>query len=317
MNLEKRGSMQNSSVDISILLITYNHEKLIGDALDSIFMQKTDLKLEILVGEDCSTDNTRCILKEYEEKHNKQMNVIYNSYNVGASRNLYNLLSKARGKYIAMLEGDDYWLNSNRLQILYDFMENHRNFAGVSHIRERRTFEGELTGIDPHENVIGKKVTLKEFHKGHEFSIMGCMYRNIFIQKCEMYKEAITSARNACDLVITHLVLKQGPVYVLNECLGVYRVSGAENSYCATTRQEKIDLDTIMQIRGTVMVLGNSWYYKKKISQKAFDGIMFLMKRKKYKEVQLFWEKLKIKEKIDFILFYPFNMLERILLHIK
>ena len=305
------------SIDISVVLITYRHEKYIANALDSILMQKSSLSIEVLVGEDNSPDDTAQILRQYEKMYPGRITVIYNSKNIGASRNLFNLLCRAKGRYIAMLEGDDYWLDESRLQVLYEFLENNSEYEGVSHRRERRNQDGEVVGYDPKDKVVGQAINLRKYHRDMEFSIMGCMFKNCFLENSSVYLTAVTAARNACDCVIAHIVLNRGPVFVLENCLGVYRELSGESNYCSNTRQDKVELDSIAEYRAIVRLFGNSLYYRKKISTCTFNALMFLIKRKMNIEKHEFWQYISFWEKIMFLLFFPYNLTSRALLHIK
>ena len=107
----------------SVLVPTYNHARYISQCLDSLISQKTNFEFEIIVGEDDSTDNTRNICKEYEKNYpdsirlflNDRSNVIYLNGKPSGRWNLMNLLLHARGEYIAICEGDDYWTDSEKL----------------------------------------------------------------------------------------------------------------------------------------------------------------------------------------------------------
>ena len=107
---------------VSIIVITYGQEKYIRQALDSIIMQKTNFKFEIIVGNDYSPDNTIEVLKEYRDNENYVFNIINREENIGATKNLYLCLKQAKGKYIAFLEGDDYWIDKNKLQKQFDYI---------------------------------------------------------------------------------------------------------------------------------------------------------------------------------------------------
>jgi glycosyltransferase involved in cell wall biosynthesis len=113
--------MDDYKIKLSIIILTYNHEKYIRDCLDSVFEQKTKYNYEIIVGNDCSPDNTINILKEYEIKFKDQIKVINRPINIGATKNLYNLITVARGEYIIFLEGDDYWTSSSKIEMLADY----------------------------------------------------------------------------------------------------------------------------------------------------------------------------------------------------
>lgn len=110
---------------VSVVMITYNHEKYIEQAVRSALMQETDFDYEIIIGEDCSTDRTREIVIELYEQHPDKIRLVLNSQNLGMIPNFTNVLSMASGKYIALLEGDDYWTSSHKLQRQVDYMEAH------------------------------------------------------------------------------------------------------------------------------------------------------------------------------------------------
>lgn len=100
---------------VSVFVITYNHEKYIGECLDSILAQKCDFEYEIIVGEDCSEDKTREISFDYQRRYPDKIRVIYSSKNVGLASNFRRVIRQVRGQYIAGCEGDDFWLTADRL----------------------------------------------------------------------------------------------------------------------------------------------------------------------------------------------------------
>lgn len=116
------------AVKVSVLCITYNHKNFIQKCLDNFVCQKTNFKFEILVHDDCSSDGTAEIVKEYANKYPDLIIAMLekeNQYSKGVQIVDDLMLPKAKGKYIALCEGDDYWCNENKLQLQYDFMEQH------------------------------------------------------------------------------------------------------------------------------------------------------------------------------------------------
>ena len=114
---------------VTVSCITYNHEKYIARALDSFLMQKTDFPFEIVIHDDASTDRTPEIIREYAEKYPEIIRPMYqkeNQYSKGISNisGAFNF-PRAEGKYIAMCEGDDYWIDDSKLQRQADYMEAH------------------------------------------------------------------------------------------------------------------------------------------------------------------------------------------------
>lgn len=95
---------------LSVAIITYNQENYISQTLDSILTQKHNYSYEIIIGDDCSKDNTRKIINEYAEKFPSIIKPIYNEQNLGIIKNYFNVISHCSGEYIMECAGDDYWL---------------------------------------------------------------------------------------------------------------------------------------------------------------------------------------------------------------
>lgn len=115
-----------SKIGVSVICTAYNHEKYIRDALNGFIMQKTDFPIEVLVHDDASTDNTTEIIKEYEAKYPDLIHGIYETENLySKGGDIFWFIEKAKGKYIALCEGDDYWTDSMKLQRQYEALEAH------------------------------------------------------------------------------------------------------------------------------------------------------------------------------------------------
>lgn len=124
-----------NDVMVSIFVPTYNHEKYIVEALDSILMQQTQYSYEVFVGEDCSTDNTRQVLVEWERLHPGKFTILYRQRNMNKDK-IYNSLDlkmRCTGKYIIGLEGDDFWTDPFKLEKQVSFLENHPEYYAVAH----------------------------------------------------------------------------------------------------------------------------------------------------------------------------------------
>ncbi len=270
-------------IKLSVLLVTYNQEKYVEQAIHSVLMQKTNFFFELLIGEDASTDRTPKIVDQYNGVTTECLHtrVIHSKSNQGASRNFFDLLSLAQGEYLAFLEGDDYWLDVTRLEKLVNWLENNHNYVGVSHRRERRQAGGSLVGYDPTEALIGQTITIADYEKGKAYSAMGSVMRNIYKKNIALYEPVLTAARNACDLIICYTTLMQGNIYILNEILGVYRVfSGSgENSYCSLTSQVDADIDSIKMYRALWLLYGKGIQAGDKICELSFDGLLYCLKR--------------------------------------
>ena len=120
---------QSNDIIVSIQCLTYNHVNYIRQCLDGFVMQKTDFRFEAIVHDDASTDGTAEIVREYAEKYPDIIKPILEKENL-YSKHIPGLISsimneKCRGKYIAICEGDDYWIDENKLQMQVDYMEKH------------------------------------------------------------------------------------------------------------------------------------------------------------------------------------------------
>jgi glycosyltransferase involved in cell wall biosynthesis len=121
---------------ISVAMPVYNHGAFIARALDSILMQETKFSFEIVIGDDCSTDNTCEILLNYKEKHPDKIVLLLAEKNGGVNKSARGVYRNCKGKYIAFLEGDDYWINEHKLQKQIDFLEQNQEYMGCFHDAE-------------------------------------------------------------------------------------------------------------------------------------------------------------------------------------
>ena len=109
---------------VSVVVITYNHEGFIDNCIGQIINQKTSFPFELIISEDCSTDQTRSILFIYQSKYPNLIRVLFSDFNVGITKNTLRADLRTRGKYIAYCEGDDYWIDPEKLQKQVSIMES-------------------------------------------------------------------------------------------------------------------------------------------------------------------------------------------------
>jgi glycosyltransferase involved in cell wall biosynthesis len=120
---------------VSICCIAYNHQDFIRKTLDGFMMQETDFTLEVLIHDDASTDQTAAIIREYELKYPDIFKPIYqreNQWSKGVKDNFLLNFRRAKGKYIALCEGDDYWTDPKKLQRQVDFLDKHEDYVLVA-----------------------------------------------------------------------------------------------------------------------------------------------------------------------------------------
>ena len=163
--------MTNTQPLVSVVLLTYNQQDTIRQAIDCILAQQTDYPFELIIGEDFGTDNTRSICQEYVEKYDNVRFPIADK-NLGVAGNFVNCITQAKGKYIIDGAGDDYWHNPRKIQIQIDFMEQHPECVvsytdiDVLHVKTGRIVHNEKQskGINPPQGRIQNEILAGTAH---------------------------------------------------------------------------------------------------------------------------------------------------------
>lgn len=118
---------------ISVCCVTYNHVHFIEEALEGFVTQKTNFPFEVIIGDDCSTDGTTEVIRAYAQKYPEIIKPIFHNNNVGSYQNVIDVANKCSGEYVAVCDGDDYWIDENKLQKQVDFMDTHTELAMCFH----------------------------------------------------------------------------------------------------------------------------------------------------------------------------------------
>lgn len=211
---------------VSVVVITYNHEKYIRLALDSILMQNVDFAFEILIGDDCSTDQTAEIIGEYQQRFPHIIKAILRSENIGATKNLYDLFLKCAGDYIAILDGDDFWTDKLKLQTQINFLKNNDTYIGstqrYSVVDENNNVTQEVfCGLGRPES---GEYTINDFQKyiyyGHPGTLV---FKNIFLEPKYDYSIIYKADRWICDITLCLILTCLGRIYVSDDNMMSYR----------------------------------------------------------------------------------------------
>lgn len=187
---------RNDTIDVSIVCITYNHEPFIAQTIEGFLLQIVNFKFEIIIAEDCSTDKTREICKEYAYKHPDLIKLIYSDYNIGAVKNEKRAMIAARGKYIAFCEGDDYWTDALKLQKQYDFLEHNSDYSVcfhrcMQHDTETDVFRNDRSIFNEDKTQIGITVNAEDFlFSKYTLLPLSMMFRNNIIpwERVDLYE---------------------------------------------------------------------------------------------------------------------------------
>ncbi len=135
-------------VMLSVVMTTFNHERYIATAIESVLRQQTDFPIEIVIGEDCSTDRTLNIVLDYQSQYPEAIRIVRSETNVGWRANYRRTIAAARGRYIALLDGDDYFTHRKKLQMQVDLLEVNPD-VGMCYGRSERVDENGATTIYP------------------------------------------------------------------------------------------------------------------------------------------------------------------------
>lgn len=167
---------------ISIIIPSYNRANTVGFTIDSIIAQKVDADIEIVIGDDCSTDNAREVLSQYKEKYPDVIRLFFWEKNLGLGANWASCVKECKGKYICNCDNDDYWHNPNKLQLQLDYMEsNPQSNVLITNHRKHNRDTGEIT---EHIAKIDRTIPIqKAMWGGSDFCNATIMYRADFMKK--------------------------------------------------------------------------------------------------------------------------------------
>lgn len=211
------------STMVQVQTITYQHAPYIRDCIEGVLMQKTNFPFEYLIGEDCSTDGTREIIFDYAKKYPEKIRVITADQNFGMMGNIRRCRLAARGKYIALCEGDDYWTDPYKLQKQVDYMEQHPEVSITYH---------DACKVDADKNILEQSM-LPEIRKRNFSSeelktgIWILTYTMCFRNIIDKYPENYFRVYNG-DTFLTSLLGNYGSgAYLDNISPSCYRVNEA------------------------------------------------------------------------------------------
>lgn len=220
----------NEQVMVSVICLAYNHEKYIAEALESFVKQKTDFPFEIIVHDDASTDKTADIIREYEKKWPDIIKPIYqteNQHTKNVEIRLNCELQRAKGMYIALCEGDDYWTDESKLQKQYDYMQAHPDCPLVAHETMKIFEDGRYMSrfsnhrfSEPNACFLDVEDVIRYVNDFHTSSLF---YRREYSVRNQDFLRTIPSFDYVTKILCA--VDLPGKVYVIPEIMSAYRVS--------------------------------------------------------------------------------------------
>lgn len=225
------------SCKVSVVVLTYNQEKYVKQALDSILLQNLPFSIEILIGDDASKDSTPEILQNYAQKYPDIIKLCLHKKNIGASKNIYSLFMKAKGEYIALLEGDDYWLDNNKLKTQIQFLEKNKNYSGCTH--DCLIIDGTAQVSKSQNRIWLSNKKCFTLHDCKGFYLSGqtgtLVFRNIFINSKHNFDIIYKAHPMISDRTIQTILTAIAPLYHIKRQMSVYRNKSSEHGENATT----------------------------------------------------------------------------------
>ena len=214
----------SSDIKVSVQCITYNHKNYIRKALDGFVMQVTNFKFEVIVHDDASTDGTADIIREYAEKYDfiKPIFQKENQYSQGIMIARKYIEPMISGEYIAFCEGDDYWTNPNKLQILYDYMISHPKCSMCCHAYENIEANTEKVVAEVHTLLKDGEISIA---KAIKYDNPTQLASQMFRRDCIIDKPAIYYGRGVGDYTVLLYAATKGEIHYINRIMARHRVA--------------------------------------------------------------------------------------------
>ncbi|MBZ9937686.1 glycosyltransferase [Mesorhizobium sp. BR1-1-16] len=246
---EDRGSAIPAPTDIAIdivvpaisaIVVTYNHERYIRQALDSVLTQKTKFPFEVIVSEDKSTDTTADIVDDYVKRFPGRIRFMRSEVNLRDNEVLLRAIRAAKGRYITFLDGDDYWVSPDKLQTQFDFMEAHPDSAVTYHDVERVTDDGEVVRV---MKGLGHRGTIEDLTNGNFLGTCSVMIRCSALPKVPDWIGTMPAA----DWPLYFLAARSGFIDHIPGLVSRYRIH-TESYWASRPLAEQLLMSFCMQV---------------------------------------------------------------------
>ena len=272
---------KSSDYDLTVIIVTYNHQERIKRCLDSVLNQQTNYRYKVVIADDSSTDGTSEICAEYAEKF-ENVRHIRRPENVGVVANVYPVLCSIDTEFWTALDGDDYWCDEERIQLCIDALKQHPDCVGVTHQAEIETVDGKLlytTEIEK-SKIEGNIISfVKNYSNFNNTPTSSRLYRNI-LDFSKMPTAAIW------DIWVWTIFLSKGDFFYIDRVMSCYDVTPHESIYSNIKIYGSYEKNMFLE-KGTRLSFAQlskylGWQYDDQIRQKC--GL-----RKKYKSNMKNW----------------------------
>jgi glycosyltransferase involved in cell wall biosynthesis len=252
-----------STITVSIFMLTYNQEQYIAQAIDSVLMQKTNFKYQLVIGEDCSTDSTKGICESYAEQHLEKVKLLPAlNKNIGLINNYLRTIRACDGKYIAICDGDDYWIDENKLQKQVDFLEANRDSFIVGTNFKRLFSNGQFELVKKER--LKPNYTFEDLIFENLITSVTVMFRNI--QKDDPVPNWIGKFPYGDWPTYLWTVKNSGNIHFLDDVTAVYRTDIGISAKIRKKHSEtaKVNLQIVECI-----AVDTNFFHKKEVVKKS------------------------------------------------
>lgn len=227
-------------IKVSVSMIAYNIEPFIGQAIESILMQKTNFPLQLVIGENLSPDGTRDICIAYKKKYPDRIKLLLHEKNLGLTANSIATQNACDGKYIAMCDGDDYWTDPYKLQTQVDFLESHPEYAGSGH---QATVIYDDNSREPHNfrGFIEADLYMKDVIELRKFHTSSLVYKTSIWKKYGGIPHNI----HANDRAMYLMIATEGMIRYFDKAMCIYRKNDSGISSSVNISHLKKDFNII------------------------------------------------------------------------
>ena len=226
----------SSAVKVSVVVVTFNHAAYIDTALRSVYEQATDFDFEILISEDASTDGTREIVQGWQERFPDKIRLILSPANVRSNQVVARAFAAARGDYIALLDGDDYWTSPDKLNRQVAMLDANPNLSLCFTNAEIVGDSGVPAGTSWTSPTLKPRLTLADLWGGNPFATCGSLFRRSSVAQIPAWYDGFFPVT---DWPLYILFAEQGDIAYLPEMMGAYRLH-AGGLYSAQSRRDKL-----------------------------------------------------------------------------
>lgn len=245
---------------VSVLMPTYMHEKYISQAIESFLSQECSFPIELLINDDCSTDGTAKIAEEYANKYPEKIKFYKQETNKGLLENYKFLLSKSSADYIAILESDDYWVDTKKLEKQVSFLENNPDY-GLSFTGWTRDRDGKQESYSNDDFIcsMSEKEVYEYILLRNIIRAVTVVFRRSEFDKYCNINDYITNKFITFDYPVWLSILSHNKVHYLKDCTAVYREIGTSiSNACNLNKRLNFEKETYKIRRYIINLYGKA-----------------------------------------------------------